>query len=197
MPRFALVAGLSVVLAGCADAQIGDPFDDTDGGAGVTDSGPGADGTPLGPDARIPDAAPAADAPPCVEGNVNVVDPDTGNCMMYFSTTVPWEVALAACGSVGPGVHLAVSTSPEENAVIASLLAGVNDVWLGGTDSMVEMTWVWVTGESMVGYTGWRMGEPNDGGDGGEDCMIMELDNGGTWDDRPCGALYGYICERE
>jgi len=194
MPRIALVAGLSVVLAGCVDAEIGDPFDDSDAAVGVTDSGPFADRAPGAPDARITDATPSTDAPPCVEGNVNVVDPDTGTCYMYFSTTVPWDVALGACGTVGADVHLAAITSADENAVVASILAGVNDVWLGGSDVMVEMTWAWVTGESMAGYANWRTGEPNDVG--GEDCMIMELDNGGTWDDRGCGDLYGYICER-
>ncbi len=193
MSRIALVAGLSVVLVGCVDAVIGDPIGDSDASAGVIDSGPVGDGLP-GPDARIPDAAPAADAPPCVEGNVNVVDPATGNCYMYFSTTVPWQVALGACGTVGSEVHLAVITSAQENALVASILAGVDDVWLGGSDRIAEMTWVWVTGESMLGYEHWRAGEPNDVG--GEDCMIMELDTDGTWDDRSCDDLYGYFCER-
>lgn len=197
MSRIALVAGLSVVLVGCANAEIGDPSDNADASSGGPDGG-GADGTPGVPDASIPDAAPPPDAAPCVEGEVNVEDPATGHCYMYFSTTVPWDVALGACGSVGSGVHLAVITSPEENAVVASILAGVNDVWLGGTDQMVEGTWVWITGESMLLYDNWRDGEPNNGGTNGEDCMIMELDNGGTWDDRNCGnQMYGYFCERE
>lgn len=194
MPRIALVAGLSVILAGCATADIGDPFVDTDASAGVLDGGPVIDSGPQGADAPIPDAAPAPDAAPCVEGNVNVFDPDTGTCYMYFSTTVPWEVALGACGTVGADVHLAVITSAEENALVASVLAGVDDVWLGGSDRMVEMTWVWVTGESILGYDNWRDGEPNDAA--GEDCMIMELDTAGTWDDRGCDNLYGYFCER-
>ncbi len=194
MPRIALVAGLSVVLSGCVTAEIGDPFDDSDASASVTDGGPGADGVPGAPDARIPDAAPTADAPPCVEGNVNVIDPDTGNCYMYFSTTVPWEVALGACGTVGSDVHLVAITSAQENAVVAAILAGVADVWVGGNDRMAEMTWVWITGESMAGYGNWREGEPNDSG--GEDCMVIELDVGGSWDDRACDKLFGYICER-
>lgn len=194
MPRFALVAGLSVVLAGCASAEIGDPAGASDAAAGLFDGGPVIDGGPPAADGRIADATPPADAPPCVEGNVNVFDPDTGTCYMYFSTTVPWEVALGACGTIGSGVHLAVITTAEENAIVASILAGVDDVWLGGSDRMVEMTWVWVTGESLLGYDNWRVGEPNDSG--GEDCMIMELDTGGTWDDRGCGNLYGYFCER-
>lgn len=165
------------------------------------DAAPAPDGaTPL-PDAAppdgatpLPDAAPPPDAAPCVEGDVNVVDPDTGHCYLYVANRVTWEVALGACGTFGPTAHLAVSTSPQENAVIASILAGVDDVWLGGNDREVENQWVWITGEPMV-YQGWRAGEPNDAN--GEDCMIMELDNGGTWDDRACGNSYGYICERE
>lgn len=27
-----------------------------------------------------------------------------------------------------------------------------------------------------------------------EDCMILEADNGGTWDDRSCRTAYPYFC---
>ena len=58
-----------------------------------------------------------------------------------------------------------------------------------------EGVWVWLNGEPMV-YTNWRAGEPNDGGTNGEDCMIIEGDHAGLWDDRSCVVSYPYLCER-
>jgi len=194
--RFCVLLLLAASAAGCMEAAIGDPGGRADGSSGSADaSPPRADASPaLPPDAAVPDAVPPADAAPCVEGELNVVDPATGNCYMYFSSQVPWTVALAACGSHGATSHLAVITSADEQAVVASLGAPVADVWLGGSDRVTEMEWLWVTGEAMV-FEGWRTGEPND--NNGEDCMIMEVDVGGTWDDRDCDNTYGYYCERE
>lgn len=149
------------------------------------------------PDAAIPDAAPVPDAPrPCIEGDDQVVDPTTGHCYLFFAQLATWDAARVACQVLD--AHLVVSTSRAENDRF-SPLAGLADVWVGGNDKSVEMTWVWLNGEPMS-YTNWRTGEPNnsDANDPtGEDCMIIEGDNGGLWDDRSCQRTYGFICERE
>jgi hypothetical protein len=79
---------------------------------------------------------------------------------------------------------------------IATNLLSNPDAWLGGTDSTTEGTFVWANGEPFD-YTHWRSGEPNNGGTSGtqEDCMVMENDTLGTWDDRPCTRAYPYYCE--
>ena len=183
--RHSLVAVLAAALAGgCAQAAIGDA-EGGDGGAGEPDGEP----API-------DAAPPADAAlPCVEGALNAVDPLGGHCYMFFEALTPWSVALGACNAIGPTTHLATPTSLAENEVIAALVGPQADVWMGGNDQMIEMQWQWVTGEAFA-FDNWRTGEPNDA-NVGEDCMVMEVDNGGTWDDRPCDAMYGYFCERE
>jgi hypothetical protein len=197
MLRVTAVAGVIAVLAGCTDAEIGDPPGGGDGGGGAPDGSAVPDAAPGTPDAPpVADAAPPADAPPCVEGDLNVIDPATGNCYMFFSAEVPWNVALGACGALAGTAYLATPTSDAENAVIAGIPAAVADAWMGGTDATTEMMWVWSNGEPFV-YDNWRSGEPNNGGETGEDCMIMEIDNGGTWDDRPCNLAYPYLCERE
>ncbi len=192
----AAMLGAAVATGACASAEIGDP-EAVDSGFAPPDAAvPGPDAAPGTPDAAVPDAAPPADAAPCDDGVLNAEDPLGGGCFMYFDTPVQWETARDRCLALIPPAHLAVITSPEENAVVASIPAGVADVWLGGNDRAVEGTFVWDNGEPLV-YEGWRTGEPNDGTDAGEDCMIMELDNGGTWDDRNCvNDIYGYICER-
>lgn len=180
----ALLSGL-VALAGCGSATIGDP------------PGGGPDGGEvIPPDAPSIDAA--VDAAPCAGGDARVRDPDTGTCYVYVATPATWAEASLACQALGG--TLAVPTSAEEAGLVAALPTTpetLPDVWLGASDQADEGVWRWVTAEAMV-FTNWRLGEPNNGGDSGvpEHCMIVEADNGGTWDDRPCGVSYPYLCER-
>jgi hypothetical protein len=183
-------AGAAACAVACASGAIGDPGTQD----GAMPDAP-TDATPGPTDSRPPvDVAPPPDAAPCVGGDGAAVDPGTGHCYLYFATKVPWDVALAACLGLEPQSRLATSTGQGENNLIAALAPLEIDVWMGGNDLTVEMAWTWITGESMA-YTNWRAGEPNDSG--GEDCMVMEVDNGGTWDDRPCTLTYPYFCERD
>lgn len=186
------LAVLGVALGGCRQATIGDTN-------GTPDSG--ASDAATTPDASLPDAyqpPDAADPPdayvqPCVEGDDQVVDPQTGHCYVIYRTAVAtWTDAQAGCYAIGG--HLVTSNSQAENNLF-SALAGLDDVWAGGNDLTLEGSWVWVTGEPMP-YSNWRDGEPNNS-NGLEHCMVVEGDNGGLWDDRPCDRQYGYICERE
>ncbi|HUH03465.1 MAG TPA: C-type lectin domain-containing protein [Kofleriaceae bacterium] len=186
VPRLICLLAIAA-LAGC-DAHLGDGELSADAAA------PNIDAPIAAPDsAAAVDAAPPPDAWPCVEGDDRIVGGTTGSCYFYVATPTTWLDAKAACEALG--AHLVVSTSAGENTDF-SALAGLLDVWAGGNDIAEEALWVWVTGE-LMGYTNWRSGEPNDYGTTGEDCMVIEGDNGGLWDDRPCASSYGYICERE
>lgn len=184
MPAAALILA---VAAGCK-AQLGDSELVADAAAPFVDA-------PTAPPDSSPtnDAAPPPDAAPCVEGDARIVGGTTGSCYIYVATPTTWLEAKAACEALG--AHLVVSTSPSENSDFTSLV-GQLDAWTGGNDIGQEAVWVWLTGELMA-YTNWRSGEPNDSGTDGEDCLVIEGDNAGLWDDRPCAAAYGYICERE
>lgn len=171
--------------AGCG-ARLGDPpGGDIDAAGG--DDQPPPDAEVIPPDAR-----------PCDQGDTRVRDPDTGVCYAYFNTLISWGSAQVAC--TGLGGTLAVPTSLDENGLILPLptdLLNSPDIWLGASDQVSEMTWSWVTNEPFV-FDNWRTGEPNDGNSDTvtEDCMVLEADTVvGTWDDRPCGRLYPYICE--
>ena len=63
---------------------------------------------------------------------------------------------------------------------------------------------MWADGTPLT-FDNWRTGEPNNGNNNfQEDCQIIEGDQGGTWDDRPCApdpnagpaGVYSYVCER-
>jgi hypothetical protein len=152
-------------------------------------------------DARPADAtladAPPPDAQPCSGGTTQIVDPQTGHCYRLFNgTKVAWLEARLACAGLGVGNHLAMIGSAAENAILTQLAgAGITDAWLGATDSATEGTWRWVD-NTLVIYTNWRMGEPNNA-NGNEDCMVAELDTGATWDDRDCTSTLAYVCERD
>ena len=192
-----LTAGL---LAAC-DASIGQG-----GGAGTPDAAVGQ----APPDAAAPPDAGAPDAalpPPCEGGDDRVQDPDTGACYLYFQAAATWTGAQSACASLGG--HLAFIDSADESLLIGQIApatTGLQDIWVGGTDTPTEGTWRWLASGPIyyqdgvsLEFTNWREGEPNNAN--GENCMIIEGDDvdpagGPHWDDRPCDVTYPYMCER-
>lgn len=166
-------------------------------GCGATAGGPGDDqsGGPDAPraDARIVVDAPALpDARPCVEGDMHVVDPTTGTCYTaHTMARVPWADARAQCQAIGS--DLAVIRSAADNQLLTTLL-GANEAFLGGNDLTTEGTFLWVDG-SPVTYSNWRintppaLNEPNNGsGNYQEDCIVLQGQLAGVWDDRPCDS---------
>jgi len=155
--------------------------------------------TPIdGPATPPPDAPP--DARLCAGGDAYATDPSTGSCFVYFAGPASYSEAEAACTAFGS--KLAVIQSATTNAVVRSLI-GQTDAFVGATDVAQENAFRWHTGDLVsAGYTNWRSGEPNNGnGNNEEDCMIIEGDEDGTWDDRPCArqssgaGAYAYVCQ--
>jgi hypothetical protein len=167
-----------------------------------------------GTDARRPDAGGSdalqvtvdapIDARPCTGGDARAVDPATGSCFVYFTGPLTYVEAGAQCTAIN--AKLAVIKAAQTNATVTSLL-GQTDAFVGADDRTVEGSFRWLgsaTDPVNAGYTNWRTGEPNNGGGGGveEDCMIIEGDQNGTWDDRPCdptqaatAGRYAYVCQ--
>lgn len=182
---------LIAVLAGC-----GAELEKSQGGvdAARSDSGTLVDAPADAPvDARV-----------CAGGDARVVDSSTGSCFVYFTGPLTYVEATAACTQFG--ARMAVIKSAPSNAAVTSLI-GLTDAFVGADDRTLENTYRWLGSASdpvSGGYTNWRSGEPNNGGGGGveEDCMIIEGDQGGTWDDRPCdgsqvmtAGRYAYVCQ--
>jgi hypothetical protein len=65
-------------------------------------------------------------------------------------------------------------------------------------DSLLSAAW---EGSAVDGrYSNWSQRRPNDGAGIGEDCLVMELQNGvdgdaGQWNDVECGTLQSFVCE--
>ncbi|MCF6235111.1 MAG: cadherin domain-containing protein [Gammaproteobacteria bacterium] len=160
--------------------------------------------------------------------NINTANPDTGartiryalgsslsfaeNGHFYEFVTasgISWTAAKDAAAArtlFGLQGYLTTVTSANENAFIASKLAGQG--WMGASDAAVEGDWRWVTGPetgtafwsglgngSSVGseYENWGGVEPNNAG--GED--YAHFLSGATWNDYPhqLGNISGYVVE--
>lgn len=188
----ARIAAAIILLAGC-----GATLDQTPTDASSSDSFRSLDAT------GSLDAA--VDARLCAGGQAHATDA-TGSCFVYFTGPATYAAAEAAC--TGFGSKLAVIKTAATNATVLSLL-GLTDAFVGGTDSAVEGSFTWLRNPLdpiTVGltYTNWRAGEPNNSGGtnpDGEDCMIIEGGQMGTWDDRPCApppvgaGSYAYVCQ--
>lgn len=185
-PRF--IAVLVVLAAGC-----GATLDDAPTDASSSDSFRSLD-------AAID--APPIDARLCAGGDARATDA-SGSCFVYFIGPATYANAEIACTAFGS--RLAVIKNVATNGTVRSLI-GLTDAWVGGTDSAAEGSFIWLRNPLdpiTVGttYTNWRQGEPNNSSSNpeGEDCMIIEGDQNGTWDDRTCtdpgAGSYSYVCQ--
>ena len=179
----------TVAVAACT-TQVGSPpgsdvFDGPDGGEKADFSSADA-GSPA-------DAQPPFDGP-CGEGDASFETGD-GICFEYFFETTSWDGARAKCQLLGG--DLARIDDLATNGILASLVpSAFPNAWLRGTDAGSEGAWSWA-GEAMS-FTSWRAGEPNNGGGGAaqENCLVIEANKGGSWDDRTCLELNNYLCQR-
>ena len=81
--------------------------------------------------------------------------------------------------------------------------AAINDnsdtaVWTGGTDEVIEHTWMWYgVDKEITGYQNWHPGEPDSGdGDHSEDCMCMVGRKHFEWNDYSCREHMYFVCEK-
>lgn len=184
--KLAIAILASVLAGGCAHGIGGGEQIGGEAGAGP-DAGNKFDDS----DDDGPDAAPIS---LCNDGVDQVEAPVSGGCYMLFDNQQNWDAARVACEALGPDTHLATVADAAENQLISDL-AGSARVWIAGSDAGNEGNWIWYNGEAFA-FDNWRSGEPNDG-DGNEDCMSLEGDRGGSWDDQPCGESKRFVCERE
>jgi len=105
--------------------------------------------------------------------------------------------------------HIVSVTSETENRFVRDLIYDVNEdianrpVWLGARQSGID--WKWADdNKAEWDYENWRMGEPNDKGGEGEDCLQMTSPKtlfqnfgvlNGDWNDADCNKKRGWVCE--
>ncbi|XP_064644550.1 macrophage mannose receptor 1-like isoform X2 [Lineus longissimus] len=108
---------------------------------------------------------------------------------------------LTACRTYG-GDLASIGDRAEDNYIRIQTKNLGGDQWLIGlNDIEKEGIFKWTDG-SPVAYTNWNPGEPNDASPGdGEDCVELNPNIGGYWNDVPCGStneiwgVDGYVCK--
>ena len=112
-----------------------------------------------------------------------------GDNLYYLSENVStWEDANTYLNDNFLDAQLAVVTTAEENAFLAS--AVTSEAWMGLTDKDSEGVWTWVTGEEYS-FENWAPGEPNGSGN----YVVFSWSQPGLWDDQPNSYTKPYIVE--
>ncbi len=103
-----------------------------------------------------------------------------------------WNELKQYCELIGG--HLAVITSPTENALLTkeALRIGKTYYFIGASDEEHEGVWKWVTGEAWS-YTNWETGEPNNLNNEN----YLAITKQGKWNDLALEHDAGFICEFE
>lgn len=125
---------------------------------------------------------------------IYVLASDGGSYFAICAAFVTWDGARMDCGSLGPGVDLAIIDNAADQTALLALILG--DTWIGISDIAEEGHWLWVDGTNSIsggvtmGYDGWASTQPEGGV---ENCA--ELDPGQMgWADAGCDQLQPYIC---
>jgi hypothetical protein len=118
-----------------------------------------------------------------------------GRAFLFCGEPLGWVEAQVQCQFAG--YDLATAPDAATDAFLHQAIArrGFADTWIGLSDRARERQWVWVDGAPLA-YTHWDEGEPNNGGDVGEDCGVIMTVEGraAQWDDRGCGDPRPYVC---
>lgn len=141
---------------------------------------------------------------PCGQGALLASD---DRCFALVTAPSTWANARDACEERGPGWDLAVIRDEERNSLLAGMLAGVLDAWVGANDLAQEGSWRWLgdtnpffTGTGTAGsatagaYVNWNTGgtpEPNGGA--ASDCLRLRATGG--WADIACTSTFAALCE--
>ena len=105
-----------------------------------------------------------------------------------------WADAESYCQSWSAGAHLASVHSAEEQKFVQDNFPG--NIWLGGSDTNKEGSWVWSDGTSFR-YSDWSSGQPDNGGSN-QDCLKGNWAErpGLKWDDEFCTIKQLFLCKK-
>ncbi|KAK7467835.1 hypothetical protein BaRGS_00036941, partial [Batillaria attramentaria] len=121
------------------------------------------------------------------------------SCYRVVKTKLSWTEAKDDCKR-RDGTLAEIGTSEENEFAkgLAKKSGGGVSVWLGGTDSSDEGTWVWDASRRPVQFTEWADNEPNNWkgiSSNGEDCLEIRYNYNFKWNDVTCSLKQYHLCE--
>ena len=101
-----------------------------------------------------------------------------------------WNSAKATCEELGSSLVILNSLAKIQELIKRT----EGQTWIGLQRDLTDSSrWQWVDGSAAF-YSHWLSGEPNNHGDSGEDCVVMNP-HIGTWNDQGCWSSHYYVCE--
>ncbi|XP_067915850.1 dromaiocalcin-1-like [Heterodontus francisci] len=120
-----------------------------------------------------------------------------GYCYKYYSQERLWIIAEIYCHGLNPGGHLASIHSKVQNQFIGQVIHATDpsdpETWIGLNDLYKEGTWFSTDG-SLMDFSNWYKGEPDNGGEKNEHCVRINHGMPLKWSDEKCGERNGFIC---
>ncbi|XP_048579857.1 uncharacterized protein LOC5521688 isoform X1 [Nematostella vectensis] len=117
------------------------------------------------------------------------------SCYKFNTARKTWSMAKADCHGAG-GYLVKVDDATEQNFLSYRSRTISQSMWIGATDEAAEGHFVWEGDGTLVNYTNWFRGEPNDHS-GKEDCVEMIAGYyAGYWNDNFCEQFRNFICEK-
>jgi hypothetical protein len=142
---------------------------------------------------------------------------ETGQFYRVVTGPTTWTGAEAAArGGVGDsrlntvtGQLVTIRSATENNVVLNLIQTHTTDIWLGGSDRLVEGDWRWYQagspadafwsggsgGSSGSAYAHWRAGEPNNTGGTEDSASMFYSVQPGYWNDTTGTSPRGYVIE--
>lgn len=122
---------------------------------------------------------------------------ENGHYYDFITESRTWSSALARAGQLTfdpdgaggqPDVsgYLVTITSANEQSFLNQHFGNSGFYWIAASDGAVEGAWRWSAGPesgSLLAYTNWKSGEPNNGGLLQEDQAVANYGGIGLWND--------------
>ncbi|XP_059410408.1 lectin-like [Carassius carassius] len=118
-------------------------------------------------------------------------------CVKYFNNSLNFTEAEFSCRAEAPGAHLVSVLNKEHNDELLCFVRRFNPknlrIWLGAFEFFKSGQFIWLDG-SRWDYDNWNIGQPSNLYTNTEECVEMNWNETGKWNDRGCNNKENYIC---
>ncbi|XP_048826642.1 lectin-like [Brienomyrus brachyistius] len=117
-------------------------------------------------------------------------------CAKYFNTPSSFPDAEFACRQKAAGGHLVSVHEEQANSDVLCIVMKYNysspRIWLGAMELFQSKKFIWTDG-SLWNFEKWVPGQP-DNTHNAEDCVEMNWNNTGLWNDDSCERKKNFVC---